>query len=173
MAFYIGMSSDRISFHLHFWGWSMIFQINLLTAVMNDAPVLPDEDDEVERYKSIYAIHQYVMLMDIYICKIQSLHLQILIKLLIKLDQIFTQDAIPMLTDSPQCLCFGIFVIWWDKNLLSKRVSNILSILVFMLMMMLKVNVHVQSFGQSFKIRQRLSLLCFLLASKSGIFNIF
>ena len=39
----------------------MIFQINLLTAVMNDAPVLPDEDDEVERYKSIFAIHQYVM----------------------------------------------------------------------------------------------------------------
>ena len=55
----------------------MIFQINLLTAVMNDAPVLPDEDDEVERYKSIYAIHQYVMLTDKYICKIQSLHLQI------------------------------------------------------------------------------------------------
>ena len=88
-------------------------------------------------------------------------------------DWKFTQDAIPMLTDSPQCLCFGIFVIWWDKNLLSKRVSNILSILVFILVMMLKVNVHVQSFGQSFKIRQRLGLLCFLLASKSGIFNIF
>ena len=47
----------------------MIFQINLLTAVMNDAPVLPDEDDEVERYKSIFAIHQYVMLMDICIAK--------------------------------------------------------------------------------------------------------
>ena len=55
----------------------MIFQINLLTAVMNDAPVLPDEDDEVERYKSIFAIHQYVMLMEKNICKIQSLHLKI------------------------------------------------------------------------------------------------
>ena len=33
----------------------MIFQINLLTAVMNDAPVLPDEDDEVERKISVNA----------------------------------------------------------------------------------------------------------------------
>ena len=23
------------------------------------------------------------------------------------------QDALPMLMDSPQCLWFGIFVIWW------------------------------------------------------------
>ena len=67
----------------------MIFQINLLTAVMNDAPVLPDEDDEVERYKSIYAIHQYVMLMDKYICKIQSLHLQIC-----ELDQMTEKESL-------------------------------------------------------------------------------
>ena len=41
----------------------MIFQINLLAAVMNDAPVLPDEDDEVERYKSAKSkayIYKYV-----------------------------------------------------------------------------------------------------------------
>ena len=44
-----------------------IFQINLLTTVMSDVPVLPDEDDE---------------------------------------------DALPMLLDSPQCVAFGIFVIW-------------------------------------------------------------
>ena len=44
-----------------------IFQINLLTTVMSDVPVLPDEDDE---------------------------------------------DALPMLMDSPQCVAFGIFVIW-------------------------------------------------------------
>ena len=43
----------------------------------------------------------------------------------------------------------------------------------FLLMRMLKVNVHVQSFGQSFKIKQRLGLLCFVLPSKSDIFNIF
>ena len=42
-------------------------QINLLTTVMSDVPVLPDEDDE---------------------------------------------DALPMLMDSPQCVAFGIFVIW-------------------------------------------------------------
>ena len=42
-------------------------QINLLTTVMSDVPVLPDEDDE---------------------------------------------DALPMLLDSPQCVAFGIFVIW-------------------------------------------------------------
>ena len=44
-----------------------LFQINLLTTVMSDAPVLPDEDEE---------------------------------------------DALPMLMDSPQCVGFGIFVIW-------------------------------------------------------------
>ena len=44
-----------------------ILQINLLTTVMSDVPVLPDEDDE---------------------------------------------DALPMLLDSPQCVAFGIFVIW-------------------------------------------------------------
>jgi len=42
--------------------------INLLTTVMSDVPVLPDEDDE---------------------------------------------DAIPMLIDGPQCVGFGIFVIWF------------------------------------------------------------
>lgn len=42
--------------------------INLLTTVMSDVPVLPDEDDE---------------------------------------------DALPMLLDSPQCVAFGIFVIWF------------------------------------------------------------
>jgi len=42
--------------------------INLLTTVMSDVPVLPDEDDE---------------------------------------------DALPMLMDSPQCVAFGIFVIWF------------------------------------------------------------
>ena len=42
-------------------------KINLLTTVMSDVPVLPDEDDE---------------------------------------------DAIPMLIDGPQCVGFGIFVIW-------------------------------------------------------------
>ena len=41
--------------------------MNLLTTVMSDVPVLPDEDDE---------------------------------------------DALPMLMDSPQCVAFGIFVIW-------------------------------------------------------------
>lgn len=46
------------------------FQINLLTTVMSDVPVLPDEDDE---------------------------------------------DALPMLMDSPQCVAFGIFVIWWAE----------------------------------------------------------
>ena len=87
-------------------------------------------------------------------------------------DWKFTQDAIPMLTDSPQCLCFGIFVIWWDKNLLSKRVSNILSILVFILMMMLKVNVHVQSFGQNFKISSVwvCCVFCLFLNLASSIF---
>ena len=44
-----------------------VLQINLLTTVLNDAPVLPDDDDE---------------------------------------------DAIPMLMDSPQCVLFGIFIIW-------------------------------------------------------------
>lgn len=44
-----------------------MLQINLLTTVLNDAPVLPDDDDE---------------------------------------------DAIPMLMDSPQCVLFGIFIIW-------------------------------------------------------------
>ena len=47
---------------------SFLLQINLLTTVMSDVPVLPDEDDE---------------------------------------------DALPMLMDSPQCVAFGIFVIWW------------------------------------------------------------
>ena len=42
--------------------------VNLLTTVLNDAPVLPDEDDD---------------------------------------------DALPMLMDSPQCVIFGMFMIWW------------------------------------------------------------
>ena len=42
--------------------------VNLLTTVLNDAPVLPDEDDD---------------------------------------------DAIPMLMDSPQCVVFGMFMIWY------------------------------------------------------------
>lgn len=42
--------------------------VNLLTTVLNDAPVLPDDDDD---------------------------------------------DAIPMLMDSPQCVIFGMFMIWW------------------------------------------------------------
>ena len=50
--------------------------VNLLTTVLNDAPVLPDDDDD---------------------------------------------DAIPMLMDSPQCVIFGMFMIWWvaiqDQNL--------------------------------------------------------
>ena len=41
--------------------------VNLLTTVLNDAPVLPDEDEE---------------------------------------------DALPMLMDSPQCVIFGMFMIW-------------------------------------------------------------
>ena len=41
--------------------------VNLLTTVLNDAPVLPDDDDD---------------------------------------------DAIPMLMDSPQCVVFGMFMIW-------------------------------------------------------------
>ena len=52
--------------------------VNLLTTVLNDAPVLPDDDDD---------------------------------------------DAIPMLMDSPQCVIFGMYMIWWvwvtiqDQNL--------------------------------------------------------
>lgn len=42
--------------------------VNLLTTVLNDAPVLPDDDDD---------------------------------------------DAIPMLMDSPQCVVFGMFMIWF------------------------------------------------------------
>ena len=42
--------------------------VNLLTTVLNDAPVLPDDDDD---------------------------------------------DAIPMLMDSPQCVVFGMFMIWY------------------------------------------------------------
>eukprot|EP00093_Oithona_nana_P003625 03625.XXX_87767_82707_1 [CDS] Oithona nana genome sequencing. len=42
--------------------------VNLLTTVLNDAPVLPDDDDD---------------------------------------------DAIPMLMDSPQCVIFGMFMIWF------------------------------------------------------------
>ena len=45
----------------------IVSQVNLLTTVISDVPVLPDEDDE---------------------------------------------DAIPMLMDGPQCVGFGIFVIW-------------------------------------------------------------
>ena len=45
--------------------------VNLLTTVLNDAPVLPDDDDE---------------------------------------------DAIPMLMDSPQCVVFGMFMIWYAKS---------------------------------------------------------
>lgn len=41
--------------------------VNLLTTVLNDAPVLPDDDDD---------------------------------------------DALPMLMDSPQCVIFGMFMIW-------------------------------------------------------------
>ena len=42
--------------------------VNLLTTVLNDAPILPDEDNE---------------------------------------------DTISLLKDSPQCVSFGLFMIWW------------------------------------------------------------
>ena len=45
--------------------------VNLLTTVLNDAPVLPDDDDD---------------------------------------------DAIPMLMDSPQCVVFGMFMIWYTLD---------------------------------------------------------
>ena len=54
-------------------------QINLLTTVMSDVPVLPDEDDE---------------------------------------------DALPMLMDSPQCVAFGIFVIWWVHTAMIPAISH-------------------------------------------------
>uniref|UniRef100_A0A0K2TYD1 G-protein coupled receptors family 1 profile domain-containing protein n=1 Tax=Lepeophtheirus salmonis TaxID=72036 RepID=A0A0K2TYD1_LEPSM len=45
-----------------------VSSVNLLTTVLNDAPVLPDDDDD---------------------------------------------DALPMLMDSPQCVIFGMFMIWF------------------------------------------------------------
>ena len=55
-------------------------KINLLTTVMSDVPVLPDEDDE---------------------------------------------DAIPMLIDGPQCVGFGIFVIWQGLCYISIKIHTI------------------------------------------------
>ena len=46
----------------------LTLQVNLLTTVLNDAPILPDEDSE---------------------------------------------DAISLLKDSPQCVSFGLFMIWY------------------------------------------------------------
>ena len=44
-----------------------MFQVNLLTTVLNDAPILPEEDEE---------------------------------------------DTMSLLKDSPQCVAFGLFMIW-------------------------------------------------------------
>ena len=49
-----------------------IWQVNLLTTVLNDAPVQPEEDDE---------------------------------------------DTASLLKDSPQCVSFGLFMIWWGLQL--------------------------------------------------------
>ena len=56
----------------------LFFQINLLTSVLNDAPILPED---------------------------------------------VGQDSLKILKDGPQCVAFGIFIIWWISNALKNLIN--------------------------------------------------
>ena len=76
--------------------------INLLSIVLNDAPVLSDDTDTKRSSKDITGRKKSIVKDDIEIKRSFS-------------NEEIDNKTILHLLDSPQCVCFGIFMIWFSS----------------------------------------------------------